>query len=205
MYSGDTRPCSALAAAGARATLLTSWTFPGPLLEHLPAGAGATLLIHEATFSAEQSAMALRKRHSSTSEALGVAAAMGAYRTVLTHLSARYESEATTLLAKGHRTHTRFETLEVWYQASAAWASSSSIVAYDGLTLNLADLPRCTAAAPPIERFFKAVAAREATAAAAESARLAARSVSIETLLEVQRWLEGVVATVVRTAAGGPG
>ena len=146
--------------------------------------------------------MALRKRHSSTSEALGVAAAMGAYRTVLTHLSARYESEATTLLARRHRTHTGFETLEVWYQASAAWASSSSIVAYDGLTLNL---PRCTAAAPPIERFFKAVAAREAAAAAAESARLAARSVSIETSLEVERWLEEVVATVVRTAAGGPG
>ena len=68
VYSGDTRPCEALVAAGL----------------------GATLLIHEATFDDARAADAVQKRHSTRSEALDVARRMRAHRTILTHLSARY-------------------------------------------------------------------------------------------------------------------
>jgi len=58
--------------------------------------------------------MAARKRHSCRSEALAIAAEMGAYRTVLTHLSQRYECDATRTDGGG-----------------AAWADARSFVAYD--------------------------------------------------------------------------
>jgi ribonuclease BN (tRNA processing enzyme) len=56
--SGDTRPCQAL----------------------MRAGAGATLLIHEATFEPELIQHALTKRHCTSEEAMQVAKGMGAYR-----------------------------------------------------------------------------------------------------------------------------
>ncbi len=68
VFSGDTRPCAAV----------------------VEAARGATLLIHEATFEDELAADAVAKRHSTLSEALGVARESGAYRTVLTHFSSRY-------------------------------------------------------------------------------------------------------------------
>lgn len=46
----------------------------------MAAGAGATLLIHEATFEAGMDSHALAKRHSTLQEALQVAEQMGAYR-----------------------------------------------------------------------------------------------------------------------------
>eukprot|EP00882_Tetradesmus_deserticola_P034166 GHRQ01039099.1.p1 GENE.GHRQ01039099.1~~GHRQ01039099.1.p1 ORF type:complete len:146 (+),score=52.92 GHRQ01039099.1:3-440(+) len=58
VYSGDTRPCPALVAAGA----------------------GATLLIHEATFEGGLRHQAAAKRHSTLQEALQVAQDMCAYR-----------------------------------------------------------------------------------------------------------------------------
>jgi ribonuclease Z len=51
VYSGDTRPCPQLASAGA----------------------GATLLIHEATFGDDQYEMAEHKKHSTVSEAIDMA------------------------------------------------------------------------------------------------------------------------------------
>jgi ribonuclease Z len=69
VYSGDTRPCRALAEAGS----------------------GATLAIHEATLDDSMEAEAVDKNHSTTSEAIRVCADwMGAWRTVLTHFSQRY-------------------------------------------------------------------------------------------------------------------
>lgn len=68
MYSGDTRPCPRLAALGA----------------------GATILIHEATFDDNKQSEAVQKRHSTISEALAAAADMRAYRVILTHFSQRY-------------------------------------------------------------------------------------------------------------------
>ena len=67
VYSGDTRPCARLAHAGR----------------------GATLLLHEATFADNEADHAVRKRHSTVSEAVGVGKAMQAHALVLTHFSQR--------------------------------------------------------------------------------------------------------------------
>ncbi|KAI9761877.1 MAG: hypothetical protein M1835_008107, partial [Candelina submexicana] len=68
-YSGDCRPSQAFAQIGK----------------------GSTVLLHEATFEDELQGDALAKKHSTTSEALGVGIAMGARRIVLTHFSQRYQ------------------------------------------------------------------------------------------------------------------
>ena len=68
-YSGDCRPSKAFAQIGK----------------------GSTVCIHEATFDDELQTDAEAKNHSTTSEALGVAQAMGAKACVLTHFSQRYQ------------------------------------------------------------------------------------------------------------------
>lgn len=68
VYSGDTRPCDRLVAAGV----------------------GAALLIHEATFDDSKQEDAISKKHSTTSEALEVGRRMRAGEVVLTHFSQRY-------------------------------------------------------------------------------------------------------------------
>ncbi len=54
-------------------------------------GKGSTVLLHEATFDDEMQKDAKAKKHSTTSEAIGVGVAMGARRIVLTHFSQRYQ------------------------------------------------------------------------------------------------------------------
>jgi hypothetical protein len=54
------------------------------------AARGATLLIHEATFEDEMADEARAKRHSTTRDAMDMAAQSGAYRLILTHFSSRY-------------------------------------------------------------------------------------------------------------------
>ena len=54
-------------------------------------GKGSTVCIHEATFDDELQSDAEAKNHSTTSEALGIAQAMGARCCVLTHFSQRYQ------------------------------------------------------------------------------------------------------------------
>ncbi|CZT08186.1 related to purine nucleotide binding protein [Rhynchosporium agropyri] len=54
-------------------------------------GKDATLLIHEATFDDELRSDAIAKKHSTTSEALGVGERMNARRILLTHFSQRYQ------------------------------------------------------------------------------------------------------------------
>ncbi|OCL06003.1 hypothetical protein AOQ84DRAFT_278082, partial [Glonium stellatum] len=68
-YSGDCRPSKDFARIG-RAT---------------------TVLVHEATFDDELKGDAVAKKHSTTTEALGVGAMMGARAVVLTHFSQRYQ------------------------------------------------------------------------------------------------------------------
>ncbi|TKA71263.1 hypothetical protein B0A55_07338 [Friedmanniomyces simplex] len=68
-YSGDCRPSQAFSQIGK----------------------GSTVCIHEATFDDELRGDAQAKNHSTTSEALGVAQAMGAKACVLTHFSQRYQ------------------------------------------------------------------------------------------------------------------
>ncbi len=54
-------------------------------------GKDTTVLIHEATFDDELVGDAIAKKHSTTSEALGVGAKMNAKSVVLTHFSQRYQ------------------------------------------------------------------------------------------------------------------
>lgn len=68
MFSGDTQPCPAL-------------------LEH---GAGAHVVIHEATFSNELAGEARQKRHSTVGEAIDAARGVGAHAVLLTHFSQRF-------------------------------------------------------------------------------------------------------------------
>ncbi|KAF9936074.1 Zinc phosphodiesterase ELAC protein 2 [Modicella reniformis] len=68
VYSGDTRPCNNL----------------------VRAGQGATVLLHEATFEDDKAELAVKKKHSTTQEAIMVGEGMGAKHTLLTHFSQRY-------------------------------------------------------------------------------------------------------------------
>ena len=62
-----------------------------PSQEFAQIGKGSTVCIHEATFDDELLGDAQAKNHSTTSEALGIAQAMGAKACVLTHFSQRYQ------------------------------------------------------------------------------------------------------------------
>jgi ribonuclease BN (tRNA processing enzyme) len=68
VYSGDCRPSQSL----------------------IRAGQGCHLLIHEATFSEEKAADALKKKHSTINEAISTAIKMNAKHLILTHFSQRY-------------------------------------------------------------------------------------------------------------------
>jgi len=78
VLSGDTRPCRAVAEAAR----------------------GADLLVHEATFAADEGDKADLTGHSTSAEAAAVARDAGVRRLVLTHISARYTREAPELLAE---------------------------------------------------------------------------------------------------------
>jgi ribonuclease Z len=118
VYSGDTRPCDALAAAAA----------------------GACLLVHEATFEDALADEAVAKRHSLTREAVEMGARAGAYRTLLTHFSQRYPKTPT------------FDD---------SFADSTGI-AFDSLSLSLADLPALPSLMPALRVLFPERAEEEA-------------------------------------------
>ncbi|KAE9325469.1 hypothetical protein PF008_g16868 [Phytophthora fragariae] len=70
VYSGDTKPCNDLVLAGL----------------------GAELVVHEATFDDSMEEDAVKKKHSTVSQALDIARRMRARQVVLTHFSQRYPS-----------------------------------------------------------------------------------------------------------------
>jgi len=97
VYSGDSRPC--------RATLELARE--------------ADLLIHDATFAAEEAERARATGHATAGEAAEIARRAGALRLVLTHLSARYAEDARPL---------EREAREVF---------PGAVVAYDGLVIEV--------------------------------------------------------------------
>jgi len=139
--SGDTRPCADVARAAR----------------------GATLLLHEATFDDELAHEALAKRHSTVGEALGVARQAGAYRTLLTHFSTRYprlpppRSAAAVTVAGGAGASAG--------GAAAAGAAPAFALAFDLMTINLADLPSLPAVVAPLDAMFRAAYEGDALAA----------------------------------------
>lgn len=78
VYSGDTRPTTAL----------------------MQAARGADLLIHEATFSHEEGERAVETGHSTATEAATIAREAGVRKLVMTHISARYNRDAPELAAE---------------------------------------------------------------------------------------------------------
>ncbi|KAL8674029.1 MAG: hypothetical protein Q9168_001561 [Polycauliona sp. 1 TL-2023] len=62
-----------------------------PSQEFSRIGKGSTVLVHEATFDDDMQGDARAKKHSTMSEAMGVASAMRAKRLILTHFSQRYQ------------------------------------------------------------------------------------------------------------------
>lgn len=81
-----------------RKVVISGDTRPSPVIG--AAAAGADLLVHEATFSAEESDKADLTGHSTAADAAGIARDAGVRRLVLTHISARYTREAPELLAE---------------------------------------------------------------------------------------------------------
>ena len=190
VYSGDTRPCDKLVAAGR----------------------GATLLIHEATFDDERVDDAKLKRHSTRGEALEVASRMGAYRTILTHLSQRYremhenksqpppqppkpltgtgdEAEPMALCEEegGGGAASGDATTAGGASASGmntngveAAVEDTSVVAFDLMAINLADLDKLPSFTRPLAHFFACDHLRQRAEREAEAAAALSRSKRLE-------------------------
>jgi ribonuclease BN (tRNA processing enzyme) len=133
VYSGDCRPSQSL----------------------VKAGQDCDLLIHEATFDDTMYEDAVKKRHSTSSEARRVSQQMRAKHTVLTHFSQRYPLEASTAHAPSSSilgTHSRSvgDLTQVALQECREGYLPQAAVAYDFLRFSfpsqVAELPRVTAA-----------------------------------------------------------
>lgn len=97
------------------------------------ASQGATVLIHEATFDDGLLEEAEAKRHSLTKEAIETGVAAGVYRTILTHFSQRYP---------------KIPVFDDSY-------TSQTCIAFDMMSVNLADLPLLPSLLPALKALFK--------------------------------------------------
>jgi ribonuclease Z len=78
---------------------------------------GADVLVHEATYEAEESKMARRHGHSTSAQAAEVAREAGAKRLLLTHISARYIGVLVGQLAKeAQRIHEKSYVAKDFYE-----------------------------------------------------------------------------------------
>jgi ribonuclease Z len=98
-----------------------------PHLSVIEASRNADLLVHEATFGGDELERARETGHSTAAEAARVALEAGARRLVLTHISSRYNRDASELLA----------------EAKAVFPES--VIARDGM---MVDVPYADAPAP---------------------------------------------------------
>lgn len=90
-----------------------------PHLSVIEASRNADLLIHEATFGGDELERARETGHSTAAEAARVALEAGARRLVLTHISSRYNRDASELLA----------------EAKAVFPET--VIARDGMTIDI--------------------------------------------------------------------
>jgi ribonuclease Z len=97
VYTGDTRPCAGT-------------------IRH---ARGADLLIHDATFGADEADRARATDHATAREAAETAKKAGALRLALTHISSRYADDTRPL------------------EREARHVFPASVVAYDGLTIEI--------------------------------------------------------------------
>ncbi|CAN1788963.1 tRNAse Z TRZ4, mitochondrial [Linum perenne] len=104
-----------------------------PCLELEEASHEATVLIHEATFEDGLMEEAVAKNHSTTKEAIQVGVKAGAYRIILTHFSQRYPKIPLFDDAHMHKT----------------------CIAFDLMSVNLADLPVLPSVLPYLKLLFK--------------------------------------------------
>ncbi|XP_047341219.1 tRNase Z TRZ3, mitochondrial [Impatiens glandulifera] len=106
-------------------------TRPCPQL--VKASRGATVLIHEATFEDGMGHEAIAKNHSTTKEAIEVGDLAGVYRIILTHFSQRYPKIPVFDETHMHKTS----------------------IAFDLMSVNLADLPMLPKVLPFLKLLFK--------------------------------------------------
>ncbi|KAA8540384.1 hypothetical protein F0562_024697 [Nyssa sinensis] len=104
-----------------------------PCPELTKASQGATVLIHEATFEDGMVEEAIAKNHSTTKEAIEVGDSAGAYRIILTHFSQRYPKIPVFDETHMHKT----------------------CIAFDMMSVNLADLPVLPKVLPYLRLLFK--------------------------------------------------
>ncbi|RZC59812.1 hypothetical protein C5167_007125 [Papaver somniferum] len=106
-------------------------TRPCKNLKH--ASNGAPVLIHEATFEDNMGDVAIGKNHSTTKEAIDIGG--GAYRVILTHFSQRYPKIPV------------FDEVET--------CARKTCVAFDFMSVNIADLPVLPKILPQLKLLFK--------------------------------------------------
>lgn len=104
-----------------------------PCSETIKASQGATVLIHEATFEDALIDEAVARNHSTTKEAIDVGNSAGAYRIILTHFSQRYPKIPVFDETHMHKT----------------------CIAFDLMSVNLADLPVLPRVLPYLRMLFK--------------------------------------------------
>ncbi|XP_033515467.1 tRNAse Z TRZ4, mitochondrial isoform X2 [Nicotiana tomentosiformis] len=104
-----------------------------PCPELVEASRGATVFIHEATFEDGMVEEAIAKNHSTMGEAVDAGDAAGAYRVILTHFSQRYP---------------KIPVFDESYMNKAC-------VAFDLMSVNLADLPMLPRVLPYLKLLFR--------------------------------------------------
>ncbi|XP_021620709.1 tRNAse Z TRZ4, mitochondrial isoform X4 [Manihot esculenta] len=104
-----------------------------PCSEVIEASHGATVLIHEATFEDCMVDEAVEKNHSTTKEAIEVGDSAGAYRVILTHFSQRYPK----------------------IPALDEISMKKTCIAFDLMSVNIADLPMLPKILPYLKLLFR--------------------------------------------------
>ncbi|XP_055808983.1 tRNAse Z TRZ4, mitochondrial-like isoform X2 [Solanum dulcamara] len=104
-----------------------------PCSEVIEASLGATILIHEATFEDGLVEEAIARNHSTIKEAIEVGDSAGAYRVILTHFSQRYPKVPALDEVSMQRT----------------------CIAFDLMSVNLADLPVLPKVLPYLKLLFR--------------------------------------------------